>query len=98
MRLTLQIDGMRHEIDSTDPETLGRWMVEILARVTHPTPATLIQMQAWASWLPDDSPQGGHPDWIADTRYTGNLATVSTPRDIVNALAAWVDEYERKDS
>lgn len=88
------IDGYSHDIDSTSPEVLGRWMVEIFARIPNPSPATLIQVQAYPSWIPDDSSQGGHGDWIQDSRYLGDLAKITSPRDLVNALSAWLDAYE----
>jgi len=93
VRLALIIDNYRHDIDSTDPELLGKWMVEIFARVQW-TPATYIQVNAQPSYLPqlpDSQPQF---DWIADSRIMGQLIPVKSPREVVEALSALIDEYE----
>jgi hypothetical protein len=95
MKLEIIIDGMFHGIDSTDPEILGKWMVEIFGRVRHPTPATpatYFQVRAQPSYIPDAD---GNPtlDWIADSRFLGT-ATARTPREMVAALSAWLDEWE----
>lgn len=94
MRLKLIIDGIYHEIDSTDPELLGKWIVEILGRVRNPTPATMFQMQAQPSWIPDDGPHGGHLDWVADTRIIGQMVTITSARDLVAALSDQIDQWE----
>lgn len=95
VKLILRIDGYHHEIDSTDPEIIGKWLVEIFARIG-PTwsPATFIQMQVQPSYLP--AVPGGEPqfDWIADTRFTGRLYPVKSPREVVEVLGKMIDEYE----
>lgn len=91
MRLIISIDGVPHQIDSTDPETLGRWMVEIFARVKYPTPATYYQVQAMPSWIPDDG--DGHADWIQDTRYL-EIGKARSPRELLRELNAWLSNYE----
>lgn len=97
VKLVLRIDGYHHEIDSTDPEIIGKWIVEIFARIG-PTwsPATFIQMQVQPSWLPaapDGQPQH---DWIADSRFMGQLVPVKSPREVVEALTKMIDESEAK--
>lgn len=95
MRLSINIDNIRHEIDSTDPELLGKWVVEIFARAGEMTNATWITFQAYPSWVPDSTvPNGGRPDWIADTRIIGGIFQVKSPRELVKALAKQIDEYE----
>ena len=96
MRLKIIIDGIYHEIDSTDPETLGRWMVEIYGRVQHPTPATLYQVQAYPSCIWDDS-QYPKCDWIQDSRWLGQLGTARTPRELLVQLTQWLNDYEARD-
>jgi len=97
MRLTIEIDNMRHEIDSTDPELLGKWMVEIFGRATAfgITPATMIRVRAYPSWIPDESVQGGRPDWIADSRIIGRIYQVHSPREVVDLLAEQIEEAEK---
>lgn len=95
MRLQLSIDSMYHEIDSTDPETLGRWIVEIFGRVRNPSPSTFYQVRAIPSWVPDESGQG-KADWIQDTRWLEMLSPRS-PRELVNQLSAVLDKYEARD-
>ncbi len=93
MRLTISVDGQRHEIDSTDPELLGRWVVEIFERTGPFTPATYCTVQAYPSWVP--SPDGrGRSDWIADARYFGDIYPVQTPREMLEALGKQLDKAE----
>ena len=62
MRLSISVDNIRHEIDSIDPELLGRWIVEIFTRTGPWNPATYIQFRAWPSWIYDQkSGQQGRP-------------------------------------
>jgi hypothetical protein len=98
MRLTISIDNVPHQIDSTDPVLLGNWMLEIFARVGPFTPATYCQVQAYPSFVNDpSSPQGLRPDWIADTRIIGGVFQVKTPRELVEALAKQLDDAEGLD-
>ena len=96
MRLTIAIDGAPHGIDSTDPETLGRWVVEILARAEPITPATYIQVQAQPSYVPGRNGAPGRPDWIANSALNGELFRVRSPRELVAALAAQLDRLGRE--
>jgi hypothetical protein len=92
VRLKIQIDSVSHEIDSADPVTLGRWVVEILARTELAwSPATYIMLQAFPSWLPTEDGRG-RCDWIADSRVIGNLYPVRTPQDVVDALQQQIDD------
>jgi hypothetical protein len=89
MRLTITIDNYRHEIDSTDPGTLGRWVVEILARAErHWTPATLITVQTQPTFT---MPPGGG-QWVPDWIDNGDLIKIRTPADL---LAALTEQLER---
>jgi len=100
MRLTISIDSYRHEIDSTDPELLGKWMLEIFARASTKgfNNATYITAQVFPSYIPDSSaPEGGRLDWIADSRIIGGIFQVSSPRDLVTALAKQIDDAEGLD-
>lgn len=94
MRLRIIIDGQCYEIDSTNPELLGKWVVEILGRAAAYgiTPATFMQMQVYPSWIPDrKSPSGSKPDWIADTRIMGQTYVIKSAQDIVNELQKQLD-------
>lgn len=102
MRLRLSIDALPHEIDSTDPELLAKWIVEIFGRIRVITPATLIEFQVYPSFVPSDGPgdmqpgRGGwHPDWAADSRVIGQVTPVRSPRELVAALSAQLDELEK---
>ena len=97
VRLTISVDSISHQIDSTDPELLGRWMLEIFARAAAYgiSDATYIQAYAYPSWVPDSSATGGgKPDWIADTRIIGSTFLVKSPRELVEALSRQLDEAE----
>lgn len=94
MRLQISIDGLPHQIDSTDPETLGRWIVEIFGRVRYPSPATLYQIQAWPSFIPDANDQL-QPDWICDSRWM-EVGKAKTPRELLRLLNAWLSNYESR--
>lgn len=93
MRLSINIDNTQYVIDSTDPELLGKWVIEIFGRAIAGgiTQATYITMQAYPSWIPDDN--NGHPDWIADSRIIGNVYEVRAPEDIVRILGEQIKEY-----
>jgi hypothetical protein len=95
VRLTISIDSVPHQIDSTDPVLLGNWMVEIFARAGEMNNATHIQVQVFPSFVPDpNAPQGMRPDWIADTRIVGRIFQISSPRELVEALGKQLDEAE----
>jgi hypothetical protein len=89
MRLQLFIDGVPHEIDSTNPELLGKWVIEIFSRVTYPTPDTLFEVRAMPSWVPDQV-----PDWITDSQFMAQVRVMS-PRDLVDALVRQLNDWER---
>ena len=95
MRLTLNIDGYSHQIDSTDPELIGKWVAEIFARVVASgwTPATYITAQAYPSFIPDGTPQG-KLDWIADTRIIGGVFTAASPEELLAGLAKQLEEQQ----
>ena len=94
MRLTITIDGMAHQIDSTDPELLGKWITEIFGRAVTAgiSPATYIQVQIYPSWIPDGA--GGKPDWIADTRIIGSTYVIKTPQEIADKLAEQLKDWK----
>ena len=92
MRLALEIDALHYEIDSTDPELLGKWIIEIFGRFTI-TPATYIRMQASPSWLLNKYGVG-EPDWTPDRRIVTQSARIGSPRELVEQLGKWLDEAE----
>ena len=93
MRLRLFLDGIPHEIDSTDPELLARWIVEIFGRLRDITPATLIEVQAQPSFIYDAHDQPVM-DWSADQRIIGQHARIRSPRELLDALAKQLDTME----
>jgi hypothetical protein len=94
MRLRITINAMAFEIDSTDPITLGRWVVEILARMERTwSPATIVTVQTSPTWVMTDN-GNDRPDWIADGRVLGNFYEIRTPQDLVNALQQQLRELE----
>lgn len=97
MRLTIITDGIPHEIDSTDPELLGKWITEIFGRAVAAgiTPATQFEVRVYPSWVPDGSPQGWRSDWSADTQIIGRTHQVHSPRELIAILAAQLDEAEK---
>ena len=96
MRLTISIDNMAHQIDSTDPELLGKWVTEIFGRAAAwgITQATYIQVQIYPSFVADGSKEGSRPDWIADTRIIGQTYQIHSPRDLLAIMAKQLDEAE----
>lgn len=93
MCVQMTVDSIPHEIDTTDPELLAKWLTEIFGRIQQITPATLIQFQAWPSVLYG---QDGQPaiDWITDSRILRRRLPILSPRDFVTQLSTQVDEME----
>lgn len=89
------VDGYNFSIDSTDPELLGKWMVEIFARTAPFTPATHCMVRAWPSYGRDLG-ERTEMDWIADTRYNGELYQIRSPRELLDALSVQLAQYELK--
>ena len=93
MRLNLIIDGIIYQIDSSDPDLLARWIIEIFGRIPVIYPATDIRVQAAPSFLPDGK-GSWRPDWAADSRVLGRLDEVKSPRDLLDALTRQLDDLE----
>lgn len=93
MRLTIAVDNLRHEIDSTDPETLARWILEIIGRFAW-TPATYAYFQVYPSFTLNRETGEYAPDWVADSRVLGEFTQFRGPRDLLIALA---DQIERQE-
>jgi len=95
MRLTISIDSYSHQIDSVDPELLGKWVVEILGRAVAGgiNASTYIQVQAYPSYVPDGSAPG-RLDWIADTRIIGGAFQIHSAQDLLAGLAQQLKDAE----
>jgi hypothetical protein len=95
MRLTISVDNYSHSIDSTDPELLGKWIVEIFSRAVAGgmNQNTYIQVQAYPSFVPDGTP-GGKLDWIADSRIIGGVFQPHSPQELLAALAQQLKDAE----
>lgn len=94
MKLRLIIDAMPHEIDSTDPELLARWIIEIFGRIPEINPSTVIEFQASPSFDLQPGRGGWRPDWAADSRVICQVTPVRSPRELLAALGAQLDELE----
>lgn len=97
MRLEIQIDGYYHIIDSTNPDLLAQWTMEIFARAVPMTPATLIRVRALPSYVPNhDNPNNPMFDWIADSRYLHDIFNPRTPHEMLEALQERLAFYEKE--
>ena len=93
MRVNVSVDGLAHLIDTTDPDILGRWVVEIFGRIREVTPATLIEFQVWPSYVPGVNGEPT-PDWLTDSTLNGRMVRISSPRELVERLSKAIDESE----
>jgi hypothetical protein len=94
MRIRVNIDGLHHECDSTDPELLGRWLIEVFGRHQW-FEATFCQVDVQPSF-PSRAPDGkldDRCDWIADVRYFDVWAPKS-PRELLKMMGQTLDRYE----
>jgi hypothetical protein len=85
---------MPHEIDSTNPELLAAWIVEIFGRIPQITPATIIELQVSPSYAWNATDGTWRPDWVADSRVIGQLRRIASPRDLVDELGKQIAEQE----
>jgi hypothetical protein len=91
--MTINIDGISHQIDTTNPDLLTSWILEIFGRIPGaPAPATYITVQIYPSVL--WSGTEWKPDWIADSRVLSQVYHVKEPRDIIDALSQQLEEKE----
>lgn len=91
-RVNIDIDNMNHQIDSTDPEMIAKWIVEIFGRIHYPSPATWIRVTIYPSFVPHVSGQFG-ADWIADSRFFTSYQP-KTPRELLEQISKHLDEIE----
>lgn len=94
MKLSIFLDGIPFEIDSTEPDLLARWIIEILGRMTDITAGTLIELRVRPSFLFDAASNAWRPDWTADSRIIGQTTYIRSPRDLLDALAKQLDAAE----
>jgi len=95
MKLTIVIDNIRHDIDSTNPEILGKWVVEILGRYPEWNPATYCYVQAQPTFIYEPHTNKYHTDWITDNRVIGDVMPFKNPRDLVTALGEQIERAEQ---
>ena len=91
MRVQLFIDGMSYQIDTRDPDLLGRWLAEIFARM-HWIPATQTQVQVYPSYIQAEPGSQPQLDLIADSRVITNAVPVKSPQEFVDALQRWIND------
>ena len=91
----MSIDAYPFSIDTTDPETLARWLVEKFAYLEKwSTPATFVQIQVY----PTISPDGSRADWITNMALNGPISgAIHTPREFVAQLAERLDDLDYVD-
>lgn len=87
MRLQLESgwDGRNYIITTSDPEMLGRWLVEHIAKV-RPDMAAPTKIMVW----PDLTPEG-KPDWISNSCVIGASGIAFSPQEIVDYLQKQID-------
>jgi hypothetical protein len=87
MRLILRIDGIHHEIDTTNPDLLFAWVREIFGRMQDWYPSTQVTLSAFPSFLykPDGT---WAADWSSDSRFLGQVQVIRSPGEWVDALTA----------
>ena len=81
--------GQFVSIDSMDPETLGRWLIETLDRF-RPDYVAPARVQCYPSFGRD-----GKPDWITDTRVLGQPGIVSSPQALIDYLRGQLERAEK---
>lgn len=89
MRIQVEIDGLGRTIETRDPETLARWLIETFDDVNW-TPATYCRVLVYPSWGPDSERL---PDWIADSRFMDLPVPVKSPEELVAALGERLREF-----
>jgi hypothetical protein len=84
MRIEWQSGNGRYfMIDSLDPETLGRWLVETAGRAeSGPAWSTVT---VWPSYTP-----GGQADWV----QSGTRVQINSPRELLKELAEQIERAE----
>jgi hypothetical protein len=90
MRLQLFVDNVITQIDTRDPELLGRWLLEQFALIRW-YPSTFVRAQAWPSWSDFDKSGNARPDWLTDSAHYRRWE-VKTPEDVLAGLAALLSE------
>lgn len=94
-------DGMCYEMPSTNPDLIGRWLVETLERVK-PDQTCPAQIQMRPLWIADpDAPDGGRPDWttnhvIWSDRYLVGGEETGALRQLAGELVKYADLYDRE--
>jgi len=90
------VDGFNFAIDSTDPEILGKWFVEVFARTGPFTAATQCLVRAWPSFSQSKTPGKYEADWITDSHFIGDLYQIHSPRELLTALDIQLQRYEQE--
>lgn len=79
--------GMMYQIDSLDPDTLGKWLLEIFDR-TRPDHVAPARVQMWPSWDRD----GKTADFVVDNRVLGRVYTVRSAQEVIDRMQEMVNE------
>lgn len=89
----MDVTGRSHDIDSSDQETISKWLYEMLIRTAHPRGDTWpTQIRIYP--LPN---QDGTPDWPPAPIFMAELGG-ATPnanvRGLIKALSQYADMVE----
>jgi len=90
MRVQLEVDSIYRQIDTRDPETMARWLLEQFNEIGRIwTPATFTRVQVWPSY---DLDGRSGVDWIVNGAHNPPQLGTRTPRQFVNELADRLDQ------
>jgi len=89
VRLEIYADGYNYSIDTIEPDTLGKWVVEIFDRIGPMDASSYLQVRAWPSFSTRAN-QGG--DWILNSSMNNPLFGIKSPREMVEGLSKALDE------
>lgn len=92
MKVDLRVDAATLTINTRNPDTLARWLIEQFEFIDW-NPATWCQVYVW----PTFDRAGKIADWICDTRYLYPEYTVKSPRELLERLTERLDYYEGRD-
>jgi hypothetical protein len=88
VRIQLEIDALIFQIETRDPETMARWLVEWFAEIQRLwTPATHIRIMVYPSYSLRDTGKPFEFDWIANASLNGPISgKIHTPAQFVREL------------
>jgi hypothetical protein len=87
VRIQLEIDAIFRQIETRDPETMARWLVEQFAEIQRIwTPATYIRVMVYPSFALNSMDRSA-ADWIESASLNGPISgKIHTPAQFVREL------------